>query len=83
MALYRTATTSEEKREAYLLLCNTAIRVDAVSARNVNEIVKFWDKNIKMILLLLEFIRVEQEGDQELHLKVTTKTIPCFLQWIT
>ena len=31
-----------------------------------------------MILLLLEFIRVEQEGDWELHLNVTTKMIPCF-----
>ena len=27
---YRTAITAEEKKEAYLLLCNTAIRVDAV-----------------------------------------------------
>ena len=25
---YRTATTAEEKKEAYLLLCNTATRVE-------------------------------------------------------
>ncbi|CAH3187760.1 unnamed protein product [Porites lobata] len=31
-----------------------------------------------MILLLLEFIREEREGDWELHLKVTTKMIPYF-----
>ena len=31
-----------------------------------------------MILLLLEFIRAEREGDWELHLKVTTKMIPYF-----
>ena len=29
-----------------------------------------------MILVLLEFIRAEREGDWELHLKVTTKMIP-------
>ena len=31
-----------------------------------------------MILLLLEFIRAEREGDWELHLKVTTKMNPYF-----
>ena len=30
IAHYRTATTSEEKKEAYLLLCNTTIHVEAV-----------------------------------------------------
>ena len=38
----------------------------------------FWDKYIEMILLLLEFIRAEREGDWELHPKVTIKMIPYF-----
>ena len=43
-----------------------------------SKLFKFWDKYIEMIPLLLEFIRAEQEGDWELHLKVTTKMIPYF-----
>ena len=43
-----------------------------------SKLFKLWDKYIEMILLLLEFIRAEQEGDWELHLKVTTKMIPYF-----
>ena len=79
---YRTATTAEEKKEAYLLLCNTATRVEDLLTRFKQEtsskLFKFWDKYIEMILLLLEFIRAEREGDRELHLKVTTKMIPYF-----
>ena len=79
---YRTATTAEEKKEAYLLLCNTANRVEDLLTRFKQEtsskLFKFWDKYIEMILLLLEFIRAEREGDWELHLKVTTKMIPYF-----
>ena len=79
---YRTATTAEEKKEAYLLLCNTATRVEDLLTRFKQEtsskLFKFWDKYIEMILLLLEFIRAEREGDWELHLKVTTRMIPYF-----
>ena len=79
---YRTATTAEEKKEAYLLFCNTATRVEDLLTRFKQEtsskLFKFWDKYIEMILLLLVFIRVEREGDRELHLKVTTKMIPYF-----
>lgn len=79
---YRTATTAEEKKEAYLLLCNTATRVEDFLTRFKQEmsskLFKFWDKYIDMILLLLEFIRAEREGDWELHLKVTKKMIPYF-----
>ena len=60
---YRTATTAEEKKEAYLLLCNTANRVEDLLMRFKQEtsskLFKFWDKYIEMILLLLEFIRAE------------------------
>ena len=79
---YRTTTTAEEKKEAYLLLCNTTTRVENLLTRFKQEtsskLFKFWDKYIEMILLLLEFIRAEREGDWELHLKVTTKMIPYF-----
>ena len=83
---YRTAVTAEEKKEAYLLLCNIATRVEDLLTRFKQEtssnLFKFWDEYIEMILLLLQFIRAEREGDWELHLKVTAKTIPYFLQWI-
>ena len=79
---YRTAVTAEEKKEAYLLLCNIATRVEDLLTRFKQEtsskLFKFWDEYIEMILLLLQFIRAEREGDWELHLKVTTKTIPYF-----
>ena len=34
-----------------------------------SKLFKFWDKYIKMVLFLLEFIQAEREGDWELHLK--------------
>ena len=67
---YRAATSSEEKKEAYHVLCN--------STKHVGNLFKFWDKYIEMVLLLLKFIRAEREGDWEQHLKVTTKMIPYF-----
>ena len=80
---YRTATTAEKKKKAYLLLSNTATRVEDLLMRLKQEtsskLFKFWDKYIEMILLLLEFIRAERDGDWELHLKVTTNMIPYFL----
>ena len=83
---YRTAITAEEKKEAYLLLCNTATRVEDLLTQfkpeTSSKLFKFWDEYIEMILLLLEFIRAEREGDWELHLKVKTKMILIFLQWI-
>ena len=48
-----------------------------------SKLYKLWDKYIKKILLLLEFIRAEQEGDWELHLKVTTKMIPYFFAMVS
>ncbi|CAH3183850.1 unnamed protein product [Porites evermanni] len=57
---YRTATTAEEKKEAYLLLCNTATRVEGLLTRfkqeSSSKLFKFQDKYIEMILLLLELI---------------------------
>ena len=74
---YRTATTAKEKKEAYLLLCNTATHVEGLfKQESSSKLFKFRDKYIEMILLLLEFIRAEREGDWELHLKVTTRIIP-------
>ena len=57
---YRTATTAEEKKEAYLLLCNTATRVEGLLTRfkqeSSSKLFKFQDKYIEMILPLLELI---------------------------
>ena len=68
---YRTATTAEEKKEAYLLLCNTANPVEDLLTWFIqissSKLFKFRDKYIEMILLLLEFTRAEREGDWELH----------------
>ena len=79
---YRTATTAEEKKEVYLLFCNTATHAEGLLTRlkqeSSSKLFKFWGKYIEMILLLLEFIRAEREGDWELHLKVTSKMIPYF-----
>lgn len=79
---YRTATSCEEKKEAYLVLCNSTIRVCDPLTRFKEETsskrFKFWDKYIEMVLLLLKFIRAEREGDWELRLKATTEMIPHF-----
>ena len=79
---YRTATRAEEKKKAYLLLCKTVTHAEDLLPRfkqeSSSKLFKFQDKYIKMILLLLEFIPAEREGDWELHLKVTTKMIPYF-----
>ena len=79
---YRTATTAEDEKEVYMLLCNTATHVEGLLTRfkqeSSSKLFKFQDKYIEMILLLLEFIRAEREGHWELHLKVTTKMIPYF-----
>ena len=84
---YRTATTAEEKKEVYLLLCNTATRVEGLltwfKQESSSKRFKFQDKYIEMILLLLELIWGEREGDWELHLKVTTKVIPYFFAMVS
>ena len=85
---YRTTTTAEEKKEAYLLLCNTATCFEDLlpmrfKQESSSKLYKLWDKYIKKILLLLEFIRAEREGEWELHLKVTTKMIPYFFAMVS
>ena len=54
---YRTATRAEEKKEVYLLLCNTATHAEDLLPRLKQESSSKLFKYIEMILLLLEFIR--------------------------
>ena len=79
---YRTATRAEEKKEAYLLLCNTATYVEGLLTRFKQEIV------IETFQVTRQVHRDDSpssrvdlsrtRGDWELHLKVTTKMIPYF-----
>lgn len=79
---YRSAVTQEQRREAYLVLCNTTVYVNTLFSsfklETSSQMFKFWDDYVAMVLLLLKFIRAEREGDWNLHLEATTEMIPHF-----
>ncbi|KAK3746863.1 hypothetical protein QZH41_000037 [Actinostola sp. cb2023] len=79
---YKSASSSGERTDAYLMLCNTTNHVHTLLTQfkqaASSKVFKFWDSYIDLVLLLLKFIRAEREGDWRLHLEATTEMIPHF-----
>ena len=47
-------------------------------SKSHSQLFKFWNSYIKMILILLRFIRAEREANWELHLQSTAEMVPHF-----
>ncbi|EDO32115.1 predicted protein [Nematostella vectensis] len=67
--------TLQKRKDAYLVLCNTTQDVDTLLRRfkesKSSKLFRFWDDNIKMVLLLLKFISAKRKGNWQLHLAAT------------
>ena len=79
---YRAASTSEERKDSYLSPGDTSKELRNLFSRFKQKTsspqFKFWDSYIKMVLLLLRFIRAEREGNWKLQLETTAEMIPHF-----
>ena len=81
---FKESSATGEKKKVFDVLCNSTQNLILLLSRFKSEscessqLFKFWNSYVKMVLVLLRFIRAEREGDWRLHLASTAEMTPYF-----